>query len=84
MDFFRIGEKLIDPQGSTDRVDRVLSLAAAGVFPAGGGQKAQAGAEFYLPPGKPGRGEKGKKLGILGFPIKNKEEIRGLPGKGGL
>jgi transcriptional regulator with XRE-family HTH domain len=83
MDFLRIGEKLIDPQRVHRGVDRVLTLRRQGFSQQEVAVKLKLERSFISRLENLGEVRKGKKLGLLGFPLQNKEEIRDIAEKAG-
>jgi transcriptional regulator with XRE-family HTH domain len=83
MDFFRIGEKLIDSKRIHRTVDSVLSLRQQGFSQLEVAKKLKLERTFISRLENLGEVRKGKKLGILGFPLKNKEEIEGIAREAG-
>jgi transcriptional regulator with XRE-family HTH domain len=83
MDFFRIGEKLIDSSRIHRTVDSVLSLRQQGLSQLEVAKKLKLERTFVSRLENLGEVRKGKKLGILGFPLKNKEEIEGIAREAG-
>ena len=83
MNFLRIGEKLIDSERVHRMVDRVLELRHQGFSQQEVAKKLKMERTFISRLENLGEVRRGKRLGILGFPIKNKEEITGIAEKAG-
>jgi len=83
MEFLRIGEKLIDAQRVHRSVDRVLSLRRQGFSQQEVATKLKLERSFISRLENLGEVRKGKRLGLVGFPLQNKEEIRGIAEKAG-
>ncbi len=83
MDFLRIGDKLIDTQRVHRTVDQVLSLRQQGYSQQEAAKKLRLERSFISRLENLGEVRKGKKLGIVGFPLKNKDEIAGIARRAG-
>jgi len=83
VDFFRIGEKLIDSQRVHRTVDRVLYLRQQGYSQQEAAKKLKLERSFISRLENLGEVRRGKRLGIVGFPLKNKDEIAEIAQKAG-
>lgn len=84
MDFFRVGEKLISLQKIVRLVKKVLKLRTRGFSQQEVAQRLDLDRSFISRLETLGEVRKGKKLAVVGFPIKNKEEIERISDEAGI
>ncbi len=76
--FFRIGEKLINIHKIDDKVREILKLRAHGYSQGETSKKADVDRTFISRLERLGEVKKGSKVAVIGFPIKNKDELNEL------
>jgi len=75
MQFIRIGEKVISKEKLNREINKILELRIIGVTQEGVARKLGVERTFVSRLESLGEIRKGKKIALIGFPIKNKEEI---------
>lgn len=75
MHFIRIGEKVISKEKVNKEINRILDLRSEGITQEGVARKLGIERTFVSRLESLGEIRKGKKIALIGFPIKNKEEI---------
>ena len=78
MDFIRIGEKVISKKKLNREINKILELRIKGVTQEGVARKLGLERTFVSRLESLGEIRKGKKIALIGFPIKNKEELTRL------
>ena len=84
MQFIRIGEKVISREKINREINKILELRTKGVTQEGVARKLGVERTFVSRLESLGEIRKGKKIALIGFPIKNKEEITLLAEKLGI
>jgi len=82
--FIRIGEKIICKEKLDREIDKILELRAKGITQEGVARKLGVERTFVSRLESLGEIRKGKKIALVGFPIKNKEELTHLAEKLGI
>lgn len=75
-DLFRIGEKLVSLRKILERVEKILNMRSRGLSQQEVAAYFKLDRSFISRLENMGEIRKGRKIAILGFPLKNKEEIR--------
>jgi len=75
MQFIRIGEKVISKEKLNKEINKILELRTKGVTQEGVARKLGVERTFVSRLESLGEIRKGKKIALIGFPIKNKEEL---------
>ncbi|GAG04097.1 unnamed protein product, partial [marine sediment metagenome] len=75
MRFIRIGEKVISKEKLNKEINKILELRTKGVTQEGVARKLGVERTFVSRLESLGEIRKGKKIALIGFPIKNKEEL---------
>ena len=75
MQFIRIGEKVISKEKINREINKILELRTKGVTQEGVARKLGVERTFVSRLESLGEIRKGKKIALIGFPIKNKEEL---------
>ena len=75
MQFIRIGEKVISKEKLNKEINKILKLRTKGVTQEGVARKLGVERTFVSRLESLGEIRKGKKIALIGFPIKNKEEL---------
>lgn len=78
MQFIRIGEKVISKEKLNREINKILELRTKGVTQEGVARKLGVERTFVSRLESLGEIRKGKKIALIGFPIKNKEELTSL------
>jgi len=78
MQFIRIGEKVISKEKINREINKILELRTKGVTQQGVARKLGVERTFVSRLESLGEIRKGKKIALIGFPIKNKEELTSL------
>ncbi len=78
MQFIRIGEKVISKKKLNREINKILELRIIGVTQEGVARKLGLERTFVSRLESLGEIRKGKKIALIGFPIKNKEELTRL------
>ena len=78
MQFIRIGEKVISKEKLNREINKILELRIIGVTQEGVARKLGLERTFVSRLESLGEIRKGKKIALIGFPIKNKEELSHL------
>ena len=78
MQFIRIGEKVISKEKLNREINKILELRIIGVTQEGVARKLGLERTFVSRLESLGEIRKGKKIALIGFPIKNKEELTHL------
>jgi len=78
MQFIRIGEKVISKKKLNREINKILELRIKGVTQEGVARKLGLERTFVSRLESLGEIRKGKKIALIGFPIKNKEELTRL------
>jgi len=78
MQFIRIGEKVISKEKLNREINKILELRIIGVTQEGVARKLGLERTFVSRLESLGEIRKGKKIALIGFPIKNKEELTRL------
>lgn len=76
MDFFRIGDKIISLKKTSTAIEKILKLRSQGKSQQDVADVMSVDRSFISRLENLGEIRKGKRIGVVGFPIKNKEEIR--------
>lgn len=76
MDFFRIGDKIISLKKTSTAIEKILKLRSQGKSQQDVSDVMGVDRSFISRLENLGEIRKGKRIGVVGFPIKNKEEIR--------
>ncbi|MBE3100744.1 MAG: transcriptional regulator [Firmicutes bacterium] len=76
MDFFRIGDKIISLKKTSTAIEKILKLRSQGKSQQDVSDVMSVDRSFISRLENLGEIRKGKRIGVVGFPIKNKEEIR--------
>lgn len=76
MDFFRIGDKIISLKKTSTAIEKILKLRSQGKSQQDVADVMGVDRSFISRLENLGEIRKGKRIGVVGFPIKNKEEIR--------
>jgi len=84
MQFIRIGEKVISKEKINREINKILELRTKGVTQQGVARKLGVERTFVSRLESLGEIRKGKKIALIGFPIKNKDEITLLAEKLGI
>ena len=84
MQFIRIGEKVISKEKLNKEINKILELRTKGVTQEGVARKLGVERTFVSRLESLGEIRKGKKIALIGFPIKNKEELTLLAEKLGI
>jgi len=84
MQFIRIGEKVISKEKLNKEINKILELRTEGVTQKGVARKLGVERTFVSRLESLGEIRKGNKIALIGFPIKNKEEITLLAEKLGI
>ncbi len=84
MQFIRIGEKVISKEKLNKEINKILELRTKGVTQEGVARKLGVERTFVSRLESLGEIRKGKKIALIGFPIKNKEELTRLAKKLGI
>lgn len=84
MQFIRIGEKIICKEKLDREINKILELRAKGITQEGVARKLGVERTFVSRLESLGEIRKGKKIALVGFPIKNKEELTRLAEKLGI
>ena len=84
MQFIRIGEKIICKEKLDREINKILELRAKGITQEGVARKLGVERTFVSRLESLGEIRKGKKIALVGFPIKNKEELTHLAEKLGI
>ena len=84
MQFIRIGEKVISKEKLNKEISKILELRTKGVTQEGVARKLGVERTFVSRLESLGEIRKGNKIALIGFPIKNKEEITLLAEKLGI
>jgi len=82
--FIRIGEKIICKEKLDREINKILELRAKGITQEGVARKLGVERTFVSRLESLGEIRKGKKIALVGFPIKNKEELTRLAEKLGI
>lgn len=75
MQFIRIGEKIICKEKLNREIDKILELRTKGITQEGVARKLGVERTFVSRLESLGEIRRGKKIALVGFPIKNKEEL---------
>ena len=75
MQFIRIGEKVISREKLNKEIDKILELRISGVTQEGVARKLGIERTFISRLESLGEIRRGKKIALIGFPVKNKEEL---------
>ncbi len=75
MDFFRIGDKLLDAKKANRTVGKIFALRSQGLSQQEVAVRLHLDRAFISRLENLGEVRRGKKLGLLGFPLQNKEEL---------
>jgi len=78
MQFIRIGEKVISKEKLNKEINKILELRTEGVTQEGVARKLGVERTFVSRLESLGEIRKGKKIALIGFPVKNKEELTHL------
>jgi len=78
MHFIRIGEKVISKEKLNKEINKILELRTKGMTQEGVARKLGVERTFVSRLESLGEIRKGKKIALIGFPIKNKEELTSL------
>jgi transcriptional regulator len=78
MQFIRIGEKVISKEKLNKEINKILELRTKGVTQEGVARKLGVERTFVSRLESLGEIRKGEKIALIGFPIKNKEELTRL------
>jgi transcriptional regulator len=78
MQFIRIGEKVISKEKLNKEINKILELRTKGVTQEGVARKLGVERTFVSRLESLGEIRKGKKIALIGFPVKNKEELTHL------
>ncbi|MEA1939085.1 MAG: transcriptional regulator [Candidatus Caldatribacteriota bacterium] len=78
MQFIRIGEKIISKEKLSREIDKIIKLRSKGITQEGVARKLGVERTFVSRLESLGEIRKGKKIALIGFPIKNKEELTSL------
>jgi len=78
MQFIRIGEKVISKEKLNREINKILELRTKGVTQEGVARKLGVERTFVSRLESLGEIRKGKKIALIGFPVKNKEELTHL------
>jgi len=84
MQFIRIGEKVISKEKLNREINKILELRTKGATQEGVARKLGVERTFVSRLESLGEIRKGKKIALIGFPIKNKEELTRLAEKLGV
>ena len=84
MQFIRIGEKIICKEKLDREINKILELRAKGITQEGVARKLGVERTFVSRLESLGEIRRGKKIALVGFPIKNKEELTHLAEKLGI
>ena len=84
MQFIRVGEKIICKEKLDREINKILELRAKGITQEGVARKLGVERTFVSRLESLGEIRKGKKIALVGFPIKNKEELTRLAEKLGI
>ena len=84
MQFIRIGEKIICKEKLDREINKILELRVKGITQEGVARKLGVERTFVSRLESLGEIRKGKKIALVGFPIKNKEELTHLAEKLGI
>ena len=84
MQFIRVGEKIICKEKLDREINKILELRAKGITQEGVARKLGVERTFVSRLESLGEIRKGKKIALVGFPIKNKEELTHLAEKLGI
>ena len=84
MQFIRIGEKIISKEKLNREINKILELRTKGLTQEGVARKLGVERTFVSRLESLGEIRKGKKIALVGFPIKNKEELTLLAEKLGI
>jgi len=84
MQFIRIGEKVISKEKIVNEVNKILELRTKGVTQEGVARKLGIERTFISRLESLGEIRKGKRIALIGFPVKNKEELTKLAEKIGI
>jgi len=82
--FIRVGEKIICKEKLDREINKILELRAKGITQEGVARKLGVERTFVSRLESLGEIRKGKKIALVGFPIKNKEELTHLAEKLGI
>lgn len=75
MEFVRIGDKVISRDRINSVIDKILELRAAGLSQQEVAEKVQVDRSFVSRVETLGEIRKGGRVAVIGFPVKNKEEL---------
>ena len=84
MQFIRVGEKIICKEKLDREINKILELRVKGITQEGVARKLGVERTFVSRLESLGEIRKGKKIALVGFPIKNKEELTHLAEKLGI
>ncbi|MGI6097825.1 MAG: transcriptional regulator [Dethiobacteria bacterium] len=84
MDFYRIGEKLISLQKLNRLIDKVFKLRMQGFSQQETAQRLNLDRSFISRLETLGEVRKGKKIAVIGFPLKNLEELEEISDQAGV
>lgn len=84
MQFIRIGEKVISKEKLNKEINKILELRTKGLTQEGVARKLGIERTFVSRLESLGEIRKGKRIALIGFPVKNKEELTRLAEKIGI
>lgn len=84
MQFIRIGEKVISKEKLNKEINKIVELRAKGLTQEGVARKLGIERTFVSRLESLGEIRKGKRIALIGFPVKNKEELTRLAEKIGI
>ncbi len=83
MDLFRIGDKIVDIRKVNRTTEKILTLRSQGLSQKDVAERLKLDRTFISRLEALGEVRKGRKLGMIGFPLRNKEEITRLAEEAG-
>lgn len=84
MDFFRVGDKLLDVKKANRAVEKIFALRSQGLSQQEVAARLHLDRAFISRLETLGEVRRGEKLGLLGFPLQNKEELAQIAEKAGV
>ncbi|MFP4047347.1 MAG: hypothetical protein ACLFT4_06260 [Bacteroidales bacterium] len=84
MEIKRIGKKVIDKEKITRKIDKILSLRGEGFSQSRVARELKIERSFISRVERIGEVRKGEKIALIGFPVKNKNELEELAKEFGL
>ncbi len=84
MDFFRVGDKLLDFKKANRAVEKIFALRSQGLSQQEVAARLHLDRAFISRLEALGEVRRGEKLGLLGFPLQNKEELAQIAEKAGV